>query len=321
VPIDSFESKGFYDVIGNVWQWCSTPIYPFEGFRVHKLYDDFTMPTFDGKHNLIKGGSFASCGNETLYSSRYAFRRHFFQHAGFRYVQSSYNEQISSSAYEVDNAISRYCEFDWQENDFYTNVIAFAKPYIGKNVLNLGALIGRGAYELSKLASRIIAIDATARFIALAQMLKEQKSVRYGIQNEGELLEYKAIKVEDFGENVEFWQGDSSNLKPHWRDFDTLFAPLLLDRLEYPKRFLEDAHTRLKLGGYLILGSTYAYTGSDLQGSIKKDGEDRYALEEIEATLTHFKRIATKDIDYTLKESARKRTLYTSELSIWQRIH
>jgi hypothetical protein len=53
------------------------------------LYDDFSTPTFDGKHTLIKGGSWISTGNEALKSSRYAFRRHFFQHAGFRYLVSA----------------------------------------------------------------------------------------------------------------------------------------------------------------------------------------------------------------------------------------
>ena len=26
------------------WQWTDTPIYPFDGFRVHPIYDDFTTP-------------------------------------------------------------------------------------------------------------------------------------------------------------------------------------------------------------------------------------------------------------------------------------
>jgi formylglycine-generating enzyme required for sulfatase activity len=53
---------------------------------VHPLYADYTTPTFDENHNLMKGGSWASCGNASLGSARDAFRRHFFQHAGFRYV-------------------------------------------------------------------------------------------------------------------------------------------------------------------------------------------------------------------------------------------
>ena len=74
------------DIVGNVWQWTRTPIMPLKGFEIHPLYDDFSVPTFDGRHNLMKGGSWISTGNEALASARYAFRRHFFQHAGFRTV-------------------------------------------------------------------------------------------------------------------------------------------------------------------------------------------------------------------------------------------
>lgn len=86
VPVDTFAHGELYDVVGNVWQWTQTQMDGFEGFVTHPWYDDFSEPTFDGRHNLIKGGSWISTGNETLLESRYAFRRHFIQHAGFRYV-------------------------------------------------------------------------------------------------------------------------------------------------------------------------------------------------------------------------------------------
>ncbi len=86
VPVDTFAHGELYDVVGNVWQWTQTQMAPFAGFKTHPWYDDFTEPTFDGKHNIIKGGSWASTGNEIVRTSRYAFRRHFIQHAGFRYV-------------------------------------------------------------------------------------------------------------------------------------------------------------------------------------------------------------------------------------------
>ena len=86
VPIDTFAHGKLYDVVGNVWQWTQTQMDAYEGFVTHPWYDDFSEPTFDGKHNLIKGGSWISTGNEIVASSRYAFRRHFIQHAGFRYV-------------------------------------------------------------------------------------------------------------------------------------------------------------------------------------------------------------------------------------------
>jgi formylglycine-generating enzyme required for sulfatase activity len=85
-PVDKYSVAGIYDPTGNVWQWSRTPMFPLPGFEVHPIYDDFTMPTFDDKHNLIKGSSWISCGNVAHPQSRYAFRRHFFQHAGFRMV-------------------------------------------------------------------------------------------------------------------------------------------------------------------------------------------------------------------------------------------
>jgi len=55
-PVNTFSFGDFYDVIGNVWQWTETPITGYPGFKVHPLYDDFSTPTFDGKHNIIKRG-------------------------------------------------------------------------------------------------------------------------------------------------------------------------------------------------------------------------------------------------------------------------
>ena len=54
VAVDQFAHGDFYDIVGNVWQWNETPIHAFNGFKVHSLYDDFSTPTFDNNHNLIK---------------------------------------------------------------------------------------------------------------------------------------------------------------------------------------------------------------------------------------------------------------------------
>lgn len=66
VSINEFKTEdktSLCDVVGNVWQHSRTPIRPFDGFRVHEAYDDFTVPTFDEKHALILGSSWASSGN------------------------------------------------------------------------------------------------------------------------------------------------------------------------------------------------------------------------------------------------------------------
>ncbi|HEX9078290.1 MAG TPA: 5-histidylcysteine sulfoxide synthase, partial [Desulfuromonadaceae bacterium] len=117
-PVDRFRFNDFYDVLGNVWQWTETPIYPFHGFRIHPWYDDFSTPTFDARHNLIKGGSWISTGNEATRDSRYAFRRHFFQHAGFRYVESAAPVEIHQDQYETDTLAAQYCAAHYGEPHF-----------------------------------------------------------------------------------------------------------------------------------------------------------------------------------------------------------
>jgi 5-histidylcysteine sulfoxide synthase/putative 4-mercaptohistidine N1-methyltranferase len=79
--------NGIADVFGNVWQWCEDHFAALPGFSPEPLYDDFSTPCFDGKHNLIMGGSFASTGGLTSPWARFHFRRHFMQHVGFRLVQ------------------------------------------------------------------------------------------------------------------------------------------------------------------------------------------------------------------------------------------
>ena len=117
-PVDRFAFGEFFDIIGNVWQWTETPITGFDGFQVHPYYDDFSTPTFDTQHNLIKGGSWISTGNEATRDSRYAFRRHFFQHAGLRYVQSEQPLAMPEAMYETDAAVSQYCEAHYGKSYF-----------------------------------------------------------------------------------------------------------------------------------------------------------------------------------------------------------
>ncbi len=80
-------SKGLHDVMGNAWQWCVDYFNPLQGFEIHPFYHNFSTPCFDGKHQMIKGGSFISTGDEASYYSRFHFRPHFFQHASFRVVE------------------------------------------------------------------------------------------------------------------------------------------------------------------------------------------------------------------------------------------
>merc|ERR1739848_644394 len=63
-PVDScygeVDGQKIYDPVGNVWRHSCSLLTLMPGFQVHPAYDDFTLPTIDGLHNFILGGSFIS---------------------------------------------------------------------------------------------------------------------------------------------------------------------------------------------------------------------------------------------------------------------
>ena len=46
-------SMGFYDVFGNVWNWTEDHFNGLPGFKSMYLYDDYSSPSFDGRHNIM----------------------------------------------------------------------------------------------------------------------------------------------------------------------------------------------------------------------------------------------------------------------------
>ncbi|MCT7589895.1 5-histidylcysteine sulfoxide synthase [Aliarcobacter butzleri] len=266
--VDKYKFDDFYDVVGNVWQWSLTPIYPFDGFVTHPIYDDFTTPTFDDRHALIKGGSFISLGNETLRSARYAFRKHFFQHAGFRYVKSSneYKTQLNKNFYESDESISSYCDLYYGKDNLYTNYVDLLKPYLkdlkNSKALDLGCCVGRTSFELAKIYDEVLGIDFSANYINIGVKLKLYDFVNYKIKKEDKTFEERAISLKDFDlekvkDKVSFMQGDACNLKEIYKDFDLIFYSSLIDKLYYPKKFLEDVSRRINKNGFFVFLSSH----------------------------------------------------------------
>jgi len=339
MPVDRFRHGEFYDLIGNVWQWSETPIHPYEGFRVHSWYDDFTVPTFDGKHNLIKGGSWISTGNEAMLCARYAFRRHFYQHAGFRYVESEAEVERVENVYETDALISQYAEFGWGERyfDVPNYPAACAKLAIEamenrpkRRALDVGCAIGRSSFELAWAFDEVTGLDFTARFIRMATRMKEEGHIGYTRIIEGEISEPAEHYLHEFGleetaGKVAFWQADACNLKPIYKGYDLIFAGNLIDRLYSPRRFLEDLAWRLNERGVLILTSPYTWQEAftpkeEWIGGFKKDGENVTTLEGLREILGRsFRLLETKEVPFVIRETARKYQHTIAQMSIWEK--
>ncbi|SER65585.1 5-histidylcysteine sulfoxide synthase/putative 4-mercaptohistidine N1-methyltranferase [Nitrosomonas sp. Nm51] len=340
-PVNEFQQGEFYDIAGNVWQWTETPTYPFEGFDVHPLYDDFTTPTFDNQHNLIKGGSWISCGNETLRSSRYAFRRHFFQHAGFRYVVSDAPAVVQTSNYETDKLLSEYAEFHY--GDTYFDVPNFPKTLAeiaiaamggrpAHKALDLGCASGRSTFELARHFDHVTGIDFSARFIGQGVQLAQQGVLRYTLIDEGDLVFYKertlnGLELEHVKNKVAFYQGDACNLKPIHTDYDLILAANLIDRLYEPAKLLNTIHTRINMGGLLLMASPYTWLTEHTKkehwiGGYKRDGENFTTLDGLKAILgKHFKLIqGPQSVPFVIRETSHKHQHTLSEVTVWERV-
>ncbi|WP_419766861.1 5-histidylcysteine sulfoxide synthase [Arcobacter sp.] len=341
-PVDKYPMGEFYDVVGNVWQWSITPMYPLDGFETHPVYDDFTTPTFDDRHALIKGGSFISLGNETLRSARYAFRKHFFQHAGFRYVKSDneYRTKLNDNVYETDEQISQYCEFHYGEEiygvkNFPKNSVDVLKPYLEgvkkEKALDLGCSVGRSSFELGKIFDEVLGIDFSANFISVGIKLKKYDSLTYKVATEGELYEEKIVALDDFGleetkERVTFMQGDACNLKDMYTAYDLIFCSNLIDRLYYPQKFLDDIPNRVNKDGLLVILSPYTwledYTPKqNWLGGFVRDNKEVKTLDTLKENLSdRFELLDTIDVPFVIKETARKHQHTISQMSIWKKI-
>ena len=356
-PVDAYQQGDFCDVVGNVWQWTRTPIMPFKGFEVHPLYDDFSVPTFDGRHNLIKGGSWISTGNEALASARYAFRRHFFQHAGFRtIVEEPGNEAVTAGSrlYETDQLVTQYLDFHYFDAasgghdaaagsasrtilgvpNFPAACVEATMPHVPmdrrQRCLDIGCSVGRSAFEFARFFAHVDAVDFSARFIQSGVRLQHGDEVLYEIPTEGELTTGRAISLDRLGltkagKRVLFMQGDACNLKANYTDYDLVFAGNLIDRLYDPSLFLDDIGARVRPGGLLVITSPYTWLEEYTQkskwvGGRREHGEPLSTLAGLTRSLAgSFSLIHRQNVPFVIRETARKHQHSIAEMTVWQR--
>ncbi|MEA3370636.1 MAG: 5-histidylcysteine sulfoxide synthase [Campylobacterota bacterium] len=342
-PVDEFSfmtenGKAIYDVVGNVWQWSRTPIRGFEGFKVHPAYDDFSTPTFDEKHAMILGSSWASSGNLIMKHSRYAFRKHFFQNAGFRYVVTNTKDRELQDIYESDELVSQYCEFQYGDENFGVKNFAVECAKIAskftKNrtkALDLGCATGRATYELAKSFDEVEGIDFSVRFVQVGSKLKDDGYVAFSSKEEGDLVAKKKVTIKELGydslkEKVSFWQGDACNMKPNFTGYDLVMATNLIDRLYNPRLFLDTIDERLNRDGVLVITSPYTWQESStkkefwLGGKVDENGEEIKTIDSLKAVLEEkFELIHLQDLEFVIKETARKYQHTISQVSVWKK--
>ena len=176
------------------------------------------------------------------------------------------------------------------------------------------------------------AIDFSARLIQVPSKLQSTGIQRYAIQDEGDIVSYKEITLDEFGyqqikDRVNFMQGDACNLPDKFNDYDLVFAGNLIDRLYDPSQFLQLIKSRIRSGGILVLTSPYTWLEEFTErekwlGGFKAEtGENFTTLEGIKSALApDFKQAGPPvDVPFVIRETRRKYQHTVAELSVWKK--
>jgi len=288
-PVNLFggmiNGKMVYDISGNVWRHSVSVLTIMEGFKMDPYYNDFTLPTIDGYHNHILGGSWISLGNCSNLNARYGFRRHFYQYAGIRYVcsENSYHDKVM----RIFDGTSIGRQITEHFTDFTDPVLVQKKPLpnwpakLGQMAVDqinneaqntsgrLKVLIasggtGRPALELLRGCQDldIDYTDSTANNLQVLEQLLDNGKVQWYQVIEGKLttlLEYhlsdyenKQRLLQEKGNTINYWQADYKNMRPFLTGYNVIVADFRTTDIGYE---LKHIASKLVDGGLLILGS------------------------------------------------------------------
>lgn len=245
-----------------------------------------------------------------------------------------------TNIYETDELVSQYCDFQYAEDHF--DVMNFAKACAKKasqyskttprkRALDLGCATGRASFELAQIFEHVDGIDYSQAFIDAAVELQKNGRISYAQNGEGELKKQIIIDLSayNFGESsarVAFFQGDACNLAPQFKEYDLVMATNLIDRLYEPQLFLKNIHERINVGGILVLTSPYTWLEEYTQkkfwigGYVDENGYEVSTLEGLTKLLeANFELIATEDVPFVIRETARKFQHTISQMSVWKK--
>ncbi len=99
---------GLYDLLGNGWEWTSTPFQGFPRFEpMLSTYPGYSADFFDGKHFVLRGGSFATVNEELRRSFRNWYQgRYPFVFSAFRPVRPVVAVHTSGNMVRLEEAAS-----------------------------------------------------------------------------------------------------------------------------------------------------------------------------------------------------------------------
>lgn len=357
-PVDLYEPSplGFFDTVGNIWEWSETHFRSFPGFKPETFYYDFSGPCFDYHHNVILGSAWSSTGLSCSIYVRIPFRRHFYQNCGFRIVEEQNLEVVTDNVYESKKIIGEYMISNFYEKslngkmfsdikldinvdyqtDFATKVAEHALDYYKKlNNLNdlsgrklsafdIGCGVGKTSFVLARECTKVVGLDFSKSFVDICDKLAKNGSMEYEYLTSGDNF-VKAVAEIDKSidrSRISFIHGDACNLSNEIGPFDIIVAVNLIDRLPNPRQCLIDLHCKLNNAGVLVIVSPYTWLEQYTPQKYwigGKDGLDTF--EELKKLLDGccFEYVDDRNLTLVIREHQRKYQLCCPHMTVWKK--
>lgn len=231
--------------------------------------------------------------------------------------------------YESDKLLSEYLLFHYgDEEAFFGNLpgprdaLHFAERLVRElidptivpadaSALEVGCAVGRSAYELTRYASRVQALDFSHRFVQAANDLKPTGTLAMQIAVEGDVTaDFTAQVPADLKRDaVHFFQGDAMHLPADLGASDIVLAANLICRLPEPLLFIDRLPSLVKPGGQLLLTTPFTWLEEFTPKAnwIGGGNHGKRSFEALHELLTpHFEFSFKKDLPFVIREHARK---------------
>ncbi|XP_038074631.1 uncharacterized protein LOC119742594 [Patiria miniata] len=202
------------------------------------------------------------------------------------------------------------------------------KTKVPKRALDIGCAVGRTAFELARDFEQVIGIDYSQAFVDTCCALRDQGSLDYSVQDEGDLsTQLKAVVDPAIDcSRVQFQQGDACSLPLDLGQFGCVVAANLTCRLQNPYDFLNRLPNLVAPGGILMLTTPCTWLAqftpkSNWLGGYKdKNGQPVTTFDTLKKVLgPDFDLIAEKNMQFFIRETARKNQWSVAHATIWIR--
>jgi putative 4-mercaptohistidine N1-methyltranferase len=188
--------------------------------------------------------------------------------------------------------------------------------------LDLGCAVGRSSFELRKHFDAVVGIDFSARFVAAAERMRDERAVTVRAAGESAAIEEMRLELpaDLRGDGVSFERGDACELRADLGVFDFVLMANLIDRLPDPARCLARLPALLSPGGLLVITSPYTWMEEYAPREKWLDGGGRGAIAALREKLPAFEFRESFDLPFLIREHRRKYQWSIAEASLWQRI-